>query len=61
MKSMTIRDEMCRIDGDDDDNNNYDDDAINRFILNNGTFICSENYGILCRYQDVGRKYKKDL
>jgi len=34
MKSMTIRDEMCRIDGDDDDNNNYDDDAINRFILN---------------------------
>ena len=43
MKSMTIRDEMCRIDGDDDDDNNYDDDAINRFISINGTFICSAN------------------
>lgn len=60
---MIIRDEMCRIDGVDDDSyyDDDDDDAINRFISNNGTFICSEIYGILCRYKDVGRKYKKGL
>ena len=26
-----------------DNDNNYDDDAINRFISINGTFICSAN------------------